>query len=231
VFKDFLDESRNSSDVFDQLVDRLSSEAGEQALDGEIRVRNQRRDAVGQRVRFVVKDAGGLKGQYFLVPIAGEENLVCMLYSIFAYFAPSDSEYSKFWYKLRTLSGTDGIDSFAVPLGSHSLDPNDFENIEFKWTFSPSDEYNHALILTDRIVAWEIDTRSRAKQVKDRFDWYGDWEVGEDRIAGKITKIAHPQGKIHESPVEVVSLKELISRSFNVEFINPPPSKKRREKN
>jgi len=94
--------------------------------------------------------------------------------------------------------------------------------------FSPSYEYNHALILTGRIVAWEIDTRSKAKQVRDRFDWYGDWEVGENGIAGKITKIAHAQGKIHKSPVEVVSLKELISRSFKVEFINPPPSKKPR---
>lgn len=231
LLKDFLDESRNSSDVFDQLVSRLSSEAGEQELDGEIKRRNARRDAVSQRDRFLVKSKGGLKDQYFLEPDTGEENLVAALYSVFAYFVEPDSEYSKYWYKLRTLSGGEGIDSFAVSLSSHSLDPKDFENIEFKWRFSPSDEYNHALILTDRIVAWEIDTSSKATQVRDRFDWYGDWKIGNDAVAGKITTIAHVQGKIHESPVEVVSLKELIKSSFDVEFINPPPWKKGRGKN
>jgi hypothetical protein len=224
----FLDETRQTSTVFQELVDRLNMEAGEQALDSEIKRHDRMLEVIGQRPRFLVRTAGALKDEYFLEPGPGQENLVAALSALFAYAVPLDSQYREQWSKLRTLTGGEGTDGLVVPLDCRSLDPDDFSSVEFKLLFSPSDEYNHALILTNRIVAWEVDTASKAKQVRDRFDWYGDWEMDKGTPAGRITRITHEKGKRHEADVEVICLKELIKASFDVEFLNPPPQKKRR---
>ena len=228
ILKEFLNETRQSSNVFQQLVDRLNTEAGEQELDGEIKRYEKMREAISQRPRFVVKTDGVLKGEYFLEPGPGEENLVAAMLASFVYAVPVDCQHRVQWNKLRTFTGGDGIDGLAVPLDSHSLDPADFKGVEFKLSFSPSDQYNHAFILTDRIVAWEVDSTTKTKQVRDRFDCYGDWEMLDGGVAGKITKIAHEKGKRHEADIEVISLKELIKASFDVDFLNPPPPRKRK---
>jgi hypothetical protein len=175
----------------------------------------------------MIKSEGRLKGQFFLEPIAGEEHQVAMLYAVLAQFVDPDSSWAEYWYKVRTLSGAEGIDSMAVPLKCDSLDPRDFKNLEFKWRFAPTDEYNHALILTNRIVAWDIDNGSKVNLVKDRFGWYGEWEMSQAPIAGRIKKILHTKGKTHQSDVEVVSLKELVSESFDVEWYAAPPKSNR----
>jgi hypothetical protein len=56
----------------------------------------------------------------------------------------------------------------------------------------------------------------------------GDWEMLDGGVAGKITKIAHEKGKRHEADIEVIFLKELIKASFDVDFLNPPPPRKRK---
>jgi hypothetical protein len=222
--KEFLDQSYKNGEVFREFMDRLRREASEQSLNEEGTAHENRRAKLRVRKRFQIASDGPLKGQSFFEPLAGEENLVAMLYSVLGYNVDTSSALAGYWRKTRTLRAGQGIDSFAVPLDYNGWEPDKHADVEFKWVFSPADEYNHALILTDDIIAWEIQG-DRQAQIKDNNGYYGDWKKEDDNFWGTIGNLCHVNGNHNEKTVRVISLRELINRTFKVLWFEAPPER------
>lgn len=146
---------------------------------------------------------------------------------MFAHFVCDDSSYAHLWLRPRTFSSM-GIDSIAVNIGENSLAAKVHKALEYKYNLSPSDEFNHPLILTDQIVCWEMPIPKEGAQIEDSYNYYGYISLTEELhgIGYEIIKIQSRTGEFHGGNIKVISLKNLLDKTFSCQWETPPPTKK-----
>ena len=172
----------------------------------------------------MIKDIEQLNGKWLVAPSTGEEHWVGSLYTMFAHLVPPDSQYAYLWMRPRTFSGV-GIDSLAVEIEENSLAANVHKGLEYKWTFSDSEVCNHPFIVTNQIVCWEMTIPESGKQISDSYNYYGYTSIPTelDGIGYEIIKLKEHSGDFHGGTIKVLSLKNLIDKTFKCEWETPPP--------
>ncbi|MCP2727679.1 ATP-binding protein [Limnofasciculus baicalensis] len=222
--KRFFDAAMNQTSVFRELIERLNKENHDAKLEGYTKKLNKLKEEIQDRSRFQVEDIEQLKGKWLVEPSIGEEHWVGALYTMFAHLVTPDSNYAHLWLSPRTFSGM-GIDSIAVSIGENSLATNVHKALEYKYNLSPSDEFNHPLILTDQIVCWEMPTPQEGDQIKDSYNYYGYISLPEELhgIGYEIIKIQSRTAEFHGGNIKVISLKALLNKTFNCQWKTPPP--------
>ena len=149
---------------------------------------------------------------------------------MFAHLVPNVSPYADIWLRPRTFSSM-GIDSIAVDNTENSLAENVHKALEYKYAFSPSEEFNHPLILTSQIICWEMPAGEDNKQITDSYEYYGTIVFTEklESIGYEIQKIKSRSGECHGGKIKVISLKKLIEKTFpNSTWETPPPVAKKK---
>lgn len=227
--KNFFDKAMNENEVFKQLVERLKKESESYRIDAYIQQLNELKDDIQNRTRFMVEDIEQIQGRWFVEPCIGEEHWVGSLYTLFSHFVPADSAYANLWMRPTTFSGT-GIDSIAVSIGENRLEASVHKSVEYKYTFSQSEEYNHPLIVNDYITCWDMQMPNpqNAEKIRDLYGYFGDISSTKelDGIGYEITNIQSRDGEFHPDNVKVISLKKLIDKTFRCKWTTPPPKTK-----
>ena len=121
-----------------------------------------------------------------------------MLYiQCLAHLVTLDLPYSNLWMRPRTFSGV-GLDSIAVPLEENSLKDKVHRGLEYKYTFSPTDEYNHPFIVTNFIVCWDMITPEEKERITDSYGYFGFVSLTEELedIGYEIINIESNTGEI-----------------------------------
>ena len=213
--KTFLDQAKNNQSVFRELVARLRKEQSDAKLNQQMEIVNASKAEIRSRERFKVAD------ELFVSPRGGEEYLVGVLYATLGSRVEADHEERPNWIKILTFS-TLGIDSFGTLSGK--LDAGSLVTVEYKYEFSLSGPFNHALATVNFIVAWTLNLKAN-KQIQDTYGCFGDVTEKSDGIY-EISNIEHEDGASYPHTITVVDLKKLIGRSFaSVNFSIPPTVK------
>jgi Histidine kinase-, DNA gyrase B-, and HSP90-like ATPase len=222
--KAFLDRTVKDDLVFRHLVERLRRETELYRLDTQLNQLTSLKSGIKDRTRFLVQDITCLEDKWLVAPLENEEHWVGALYTLFAHLVPTSSSCSNLWLRPRNFSGI-GIDSIAVKLDEKDLSENSHFALEYKYTMSPDFEFNHPFIAVDQIVCWDMIIPEEGTQITDSYDHFG--EVQHDlEFAGVgyvITNIQSRTGQFDSGKIPVISLKNLISRTFNVKWTTPPP--------
>ncbi|WP_199313345.1 MULTISPECIES: ATP-binding protein [Cyanophyceae] len=222
--KQFFDAAMNQVNVFRELIERLNKDNQDAKLEAYTKKLNVLKEGIQDRPRFKVADIEQLQGKWLVEPGIGEESWVGALYTMFAHLVTADSEYAPLWLCPRTFSSM-GIDSIAVSIGENSLATKVHKALEYKYNLSPSDEFNHPLILTDQIVCWEMPTPKENAQIEDSYNYYGYISLPEELngIGYEIIKIQSRTGEFHGGNIKVISLKNLLNKTFSCQWETPPP--------
>ncbi|WP_372177948.1 hypothetical protein ACCQ23_03030 [Xanthomonas axonopodis pv. phyllanthi] len=215
--KEFLDAFSHKDAVFRELVSRLRRESSENLLNEQIDLLGKAKAGLKDRQRLRFADENGIK-HLVLAPLPGEEYLVGVMYASLAKFVPPDSEYSSLWTQVVTFS-TQGIDSLAIKdQDSQSpLAASNIESVEYKYEFTNSGPFNHAIAVVDQIVAWEVEVDA-SKKVRDTYTCKGDIVELEVGLKWEISSIENEEAGEYPDPTYVICLKELIERTFNSKF-------------
>lgn len=224
--KQFLDSSSRESSVFRELLKRLRKESEDYRIESYIKQLNELKTSIPYRARFKVANVEQLKDRWLIEPGLGEEHWLGALYCLFSHLVPIDSPFAHLWLRPRTFSGV-GIDSIGVQLSENRLLPVLHKGIEYKYIFSTVEEFNHPLIVTDRVVCWEISSpASKGDQVRDAYEYFGYVSLTDElnEIGYEIENIQSLMGESHPEKVKVISLKKLIDKTFSCEWITPPAS-------
>lgn len=221
--KIFLDDRKANDAVFSELLSKLKEDRNETDLKKQEDILEKTRNALKARECFFVTD-NHKKDQLFLSPQPGEEYLVGVLYAALFYLLPLNSPYQACWKRIITFS-TQGIDSFGLDNNNQPFLNSKILAIEYKYSFSNNDIFNHALLCADYIVAWEVNVVDSNKDVQDDFTCYGkikraqkedehhEWEIY--AIEGGKNNAGHV--------VRVINLKKLIEKTFKSQFYPSPP--------
>ena len=222
--KQFFDVAKTRINVFLELIDRLNKDDVDLKLEAYTKRLITLKEGIQDRTRFIVHDIDQLKEKFLVAPGVGEEHWVGALYTMFAHLVPPQSQYADIWLRPLTFSGM-GIDSVAVSMGEKSLAANVQKALEYKYTLSPSDEFNHPLKLTDQIVCWEMTIPKDGDIISDSYEHFGIVLLTEElkEIGYKIIDIQSRDGGWHGGEIKVISLKNLIDKTFKCQWVTPPP--------
>ena len=224
--KQFFDAAKANMQVFRELVDRLNKETQDVKLEAYTRKLDALKQGIKDRPIFMVDDDDieQLKGKWLVEPGIGEEYSVGTLYAMFAHLVPLDSLYSDIWLRPRTFSSM-GIDSIAVSIGENTLGEKVHKALEYKYIFSPSDEFNHPLILTAQIVCWDMPSGQEKDNISDSYNFFGEISYTQElnQIGYEIINILSREGDFYPGKVKVISLKRLLDKTFNCKWVTPPP--------
>ena len=222
--KSFLDRVRKEDAVFRQLVERLSKESELYRIEAYLSQLENLKKGVQERVRFRVEDVEQLKGRWLISPSSGEEHWVGALYTMFSHLVPQNSPYAQLWVCPRTFSGV-GLDSIAINIGENSLEPDAHIGIEYKFTISSEEEFNHPLIVAEQIICWDMKIPRSGSQIKDSYDYFGDTKLSQELqdVGYEITNIQSRTGQVFDQNVKVISLKNLLDKTFDCRWTTPPP--------
>lgn len=214
--KKFLDSARDANSVFKNLLLRLRREQTEAKLNQQIEMLEESKRIMKTRERFDIID------RRYVSPLPGEEYLVGVLYAELGARVESNNAQAALWKRVLTFS-TLGIDTIATN-NPKSFKDDDLVAVEYKYSFSASGPFNHALCIVDMIVAWEVDLTS-GQQVRDEYGCFGDVVASADGHF-EIVDIENVDGESYVGHrVAVVSLRKLIQETFgHVKFIKPPSS-------
>jgi Histidine kinase-, DNA gyrase B-, and HSP90-like ATPase len=221
--KQFFDSAKNKTKVFSELIDRLNKDNQDVKIESYTKKLDMLKNSIQERNRFIVKDIDQLCNKHFVAPLIGEEHWVGALYTMFAHLVSSQSEYAHFWLCPRTFSGT-GIDSIAVNIDEKSLAANVHKGLEYKYAFSSNDEFNHPLIVPAQIICWDLPTGKEGEKVSDSYNYFGDIHCTEELhgLGYEIINIQSRDGEYHGGKVKVISLKNLLDKTFDCEWVTPP---------
>lgn len=216
--KSFLDRAWNDSKVFKQLIQTIGSEFSELRSEGQVKQFNKTKSSILQRDHFFILDIEIVKGKKFLVPSLGEEHGVGALYTLLAHLVSIVSPYSKFWLRPLNFSGQ-GIDSLAAEFNDDTL-KQELKGLEYKYTFSSDELFNHPLVVTDQIVCWKLDESVQDGNPVDDGDYVGEISFTNDLkgIGCEIINIQNRYGSCHNSNIKVVCLKDLIDKTFQCQW-------------
>jgi hypothetical protein len=208
----FLENVQQNERVFKDLLSRLRREQSESRLNEQIELLDESKEGMKRRERFEIGD------RLYVSPQPGEEYLAGVLYAELGGRVDPASPHAGYWKRILTFS-TQGIDSIATNAG-RSLKVADLVAVEYKYVFSNSGPFNHALSLVDYIVAWKVELNGT--QVKDQYGCFGDVALVSEGI-WEISNICHVNGDTYDThKVAVVCLRTLIGLTFNTKFITPP---------
>ena len=221
--KKFFDEAKRQLQVFRELIERLNRENQEEKLEAYTQKLGVLKKGVQNRNRFKVKNIDQLKDKWIIQPEIGEEHWVGALYTMFSHLVTVDSPYAKLWVRPLTFSGV-GLDSIAVPLEENSLKHTVQRGLEYKYNFSCTEQYNHPFIVTNFIVCWDMYIPVNQERIEDAYDYFGSVSLTEELkdIGYEIVGIQSKTGEIHDGNIKVISLKNLIDKTFDCEWITPP---------
>ncbi|MCB9718740.1 MAG: hypothetical protein H6712_33150 [Myxococcales bacterium] len=220
----FLQEAERKSDVFRQLIQRMKRSTEVHRLQKYLGIWSEAKTSLTTRERFSVPYFGE-RGRSFLSPRAGEEHWVAALYTLFSHSLQDDMPYRDLWLVPKNYSAV-GIDCIATTSASQGL-KGKLLGLEFKFSFSPKDGFNHPLIETCHIVAWELSDIEEGDTIRDDFDYFGEIErVDElDGVGYRVVGLESDSGEVSDNVVTVLSLRELLKRTFGAKFRTPPPRK------
>lgn len=213
-FKRFLDGVRDSNPVFRNLLARLRREQTDARLNQQIEMLDESKRIMKSRERFEIA------GRKYVSPLPGEEYLVGVLYAELSNKVESKNEFATLWKTVLTFS-TLGIDTIATE-NAKSFKDEDLVAIEYKFAFSATGPFNHALCIVDYIVAWDV-SLNVGGQVSDDYGCFGEVV---DRPDGHFTivDIENRDGASYGGhQVTVICLKKLIKDTFGAKFVTPPP--------
>lgn len=219
LVRNFLDDVKNNDSIFRDLIARLNNERLGTDLNKQAsQIEELRKEVKEGRERFKVKRTFG--DRVFIAPVVGEENLVGALYFLFSNLVPEDSPFREYWKRPLTMSSR-GIDSLVV---DNELKPLDVNNkmLEYKTFFNVADEFNHPLKFTHTIVCWEIRGDFDNKQLEDQWGFYGTARRFND-IGAMLGNIGNDSGEFIERQIPILSLKQLLTKTFDVTWLPPPP--------
>lgn len=221
--KKFLDEAKRQLPVFRELIERLNKENQEERLEAYTKKLGALKKGVQNRNRFKVKNIDQLKDKWIIQPEIGEEHWVGALYTMFSHLVTVDSPCANLWVRPLTFSGV-GLDSIAVPLQENSLKDTVQRGLEYKYSFSSIEQYNHPFIVTNFIVCWDMSIPDKGEQIEDNYDYFGQVCLTEELkdIGYEIVNIQSISGEIHNANIKVISLKKLLDKTFDCEWITPP---------
>jgi hypothetical protein len=210
--KKFLDAFEKNNIVFRNLLTRLRREQSGAKLNQQITNLDRAKEAMKERERFEINKIK------YVSPLPGEEYLVGVLYAELSSQTGKTSPFSNYWKKVLTFS-TLGIDSLATDDGS--LKAESLIAIEYKYIFSNTGPFNHALCIVDYIIAWELELED-GTQIRDDYGCYGDIiKVAPGYF--EIQNINHVDGDSYgDRVVHVASLKTLILDTFSTKYSKPP---------
>jgi hypothetical protein len=230
---DFLNRASRESggEVLKELVNRIRREATA-VKENEYISKNQiLKEGVQHRTQFRVEipDCATVSEKWFVAPLPGEEHFVGALYTLFSSCVPNDSQLKEYWHRPITFKSL-GIDALGVSDEERYLQEKQLECIEYKYTFSASEDFNHPLTLTDRIVCWTLEGPGTGETIEDTFGYQAT--VGDDIIVNRIkvgymlTDIRHKHGgKERQHSIMTLSLDLLLGASFKVHRRVPPQAK------
>ncbi|NEN87877.1 MAG: hypothetical protein F6K48_02730 [Okeania sp. SIO3H1] len=221
--KKFLDEAQRQVPVFRELIERLNKENQEAKLEAYTQRLDKLKKDIKNRTRFKVNNIEQLKDKWIIQPEIGEEHWVGALYTMFSHLVTIDLPYAELWVRPRTFCGV-GLDSIAVPLKENSLKDTVHRGLEYKYTISSTDEYNHPFIVTNFIVCWDISIPEELELIKDAYGYFGYVSLTEElnNIGYEIIKIESQTGEIHNQNIKVISLKKLLDHTFDCQWTTPP---------
>jgi hypothetical protein len=223
--KDFLNSVYHKKNhTFKELLERLNKDKSSKDENQAIKNDNSRKEKLGERSRFYIKNIEVLSEKYFVEPIAGEEHFIGALYILLSHVIPSNNPLYDYWKRPLTFSGR-GIDSIGVDKEEKDLEPSNLISLEYKSFFDKDEEFNHLLIMTHTIICWDFKEEMEINdEVRDHADYIGKitylLEHEGERfgfIIGKIKKQTENRHSGHE--VNLLSLKKLIEASFGIEWI------------
>jgi hypothetical protein len=230
---DFLNRvSRESGgDVLRELVNRIRREATA-VKENEYISKNQNLKEGAQfrtQLRVELPDCRTVSEKWFVAPLPGEEHLVGALYTLFSSCVANDSELKKYWYRPITFKSL-GIDALGVSNEDQYLNEKQLECIEYKYTFSASEDFNHPLAITDRIICWTLEGPGTGETIEDTFGYQAtigdDIVVNRKRVGYTLTDIRYKHGgKERQHSIMVLSLDLLLNASFKVHRRAPPQAK------
>ncbi len=224
--------SRESGgEILRELVNRIRQE---ETVDKENQYISRNQDlmeGVQHRNQFLVEttDCPAVSEKWFVAPLPGEEHFVGALYTLFSCCVPNDSKLKKYWHRPITFKSL-GIDALGVSDEEKYLSENQLKCIEYKYTFSASEDFNHPLTLTDWIICWTLEGPGTGETIEDTFGYQAT--VGGDIIVNK-TKVGYTLmdirskhgGKERQHNITVLSLDLLLGASFKVHRRVPPQAK------
>ncbi|MGB3189106.1 hypothetical protein [Lyngbya sp. PCC 8106] len=221
--KNFLDKAWNDSQIFRELIERIGRQISDAKTDTQVKQFNQSKEYFLGRDFFHILDFPQKKEQKFFCPIPGEEQGLGALYTLLHYLVPDHSPYIRFW--LRPLSfSAQGLDSLALDFSTHKVDnPEQLKGLEYKYLFTTEETFNHPLVITDQIICWEFDSLLEPGQSISDGNYIGEvvFPANDPKlqeIGDKITNIKNQYSSCHNNDVIVISLKELIPKTFNCDW-------------
>jgi hypothetical protein len=219
--REFLDNFKSKDFVFRELIARLRRESSENLLNEQIDMLKESKDGLKKRQRLRFQDANGIK-HLVLAPNPGEEYLVGVMYASLGKFVPSESEYALFWKSIVTFS-TQGIDSLALkdPSAQSPLASENILAVEYKYEFTNAGPFNHAIAVVDSIIAWNVNIDS-SRPVKDTYTCFGKVRAHENGFTWEIYDVENDEAGEYPAVVKVISLKDLIEKTFKSNFEDPP---------
>jgi hypothetical protein len=225
--KQFFDQARkDENSVFRQLVERLIRESESFRIDAYIQQLDELKKEMQYRTRFMVDNIEQLKGKWLVSPSVGEEHWVGALYTMFSHLVPANSEYVHLWLRPRTFCGT-GIDSIAVGIGDNRLEADVHKSVEYKYIFSQNEGFNHPLIVNDHIICWEMQILNEGDKITDTYGYFGDVSLPPELngIGYEIINIQSQNGDFHDGKIKLISLKNLLEKTFSCQWTTPPTEK------
>ncbi len=216
--KKFLEDAKQNIPIFSELIGRLKREQRESKLNQQIEILDESKKTLSSRERFRIPDS--VTGELFVSPLPGEEYLVGVLYASLRDKVPPSNQHEDYWRKIFTFS-TLGIDSIGSKMSS-SLQSKDLVSVEYKYEFSNSGPFNHALSIVDYIVAWNVKL-SDGDDISDDYDCFGKVVKISDGVFN-IIDIEDKAGSTYNShSITVINLRSLIKETWpNMAFSAPP---------
>ncbi|MGO9121681.1 MAG: hypothetical protein ACLQPD_29240 [Desulfomonilaceae bacterium] len=217
--------------VFDELIERLKKTIQEGDLNKELTKIRRLKAEMSARCVFKI-NSGALQGRTFPCPDVNEENWVGALYSMFSLFVDLKGPWADLWLRPVNMSGV-SIDALALPLAENNFQGDPFKTVEYKYSFSRTDEFNHPFLGTDYVVCWQFSDDDgelgRKKDVQDKFRWHGEAQPPNRMspsgkpVSYEITSLWE-KGKFDDKlkrTIKVISLRELIDVTFQPTWYEP----------
>jgi len=219
---------RQKDHTLKELLQRLRRET---SIHGEnIAIQNLEKEKESlieeKRRHFHINQVECLKNRWFVSPIEGNEHFVGALYTLFSHLILPTHPYATFWKRPLTFSGV-GIDAIALDKESQDFNKDELISLEYKYWFSPNDEFNHPLSMVNRIICWNFsddEIQLGKNQIKDSYEYIAQVTRFIEQAG---TKIGFEIGEIRKkyshsvigNNITVLSLERLLNISFDIEWL------------
>jgi len=224
--------SESGGEILKELVNRIRREATAVKENEYTSKMQYLKEQMPHRHQFRVDlaECPAVSEKWFVAPMSGEEHFVGALYTLFSNCVPNDSNLKDYWHRPITFKSL-GIDSLGVSDEERYLSEKQLECIEYKYTFSASEDFNHPLTLTDRIICWTLEGPKIGETIEDTFGYQATVAeniiVNSSKVGYMLTDIRHRHGgKDRQHSIMVLSLDLLLSASFKVLRRTPPTQAK-----